>query len=198
MSQKRRPDDQARPRDAGVPGFGPPSGGGFGPPSGGPAYPPHFGTPGPAPAGVPSLGRPPAAAPPAAPGRFGDRPAPSGAPTSGFGDRLGGAPVPSDGAGPVRPPLVCLGLAGGLEVLALVLATLARGRPVLAVVAWLLAGFGAMSALVLFTVLDARRRTKPWYAPRPSAVLLRAALAVAAVLVVALASYQFSDWLARR
>ncbi|MCW2608222.1 MAG: hypothetical protein JWO60_2915, partial [Frankiales bacterium] len=148
------------------------------------------------PSGPPSFGRPPGAGPGAAPGGFGTRP-PAPPAAGGFGDRPGGSVLP-EAPEPVSAPVGWLGFAGGLEAVALVLAAVAHDRPVLAVAAWLLAGFGAIGALALFTVKDARRRAEPWYSPSASAGALRVALAVAAVLVVALASYQFADWLARR
>ncbi len=193
----RRPGDDTPSRGFGAPGFGAPTGGrGFGPPSGAPV--PGFGggpTPsGPAP-GAPSFGPP---ATPAGPGGFGPRPqAPAASGGPGFGDRPGGSVLPET-TDAVTAPLGLLALAGGLVAVGLLLAALAHGRPVLAVLAWLLAGFGAIGALGVFTVTDARRRTAPWYTGTASAGLLQAGLAAAAVLVVALASYQFADWLARR
>jgi hypothetical protein len=89
-------------------------------------------------------------------------------------------------------------LAGGLELLGLAFGLAAAGRPALSLAGWALAGFLAISVLAWFTVRDSTRRTDPWYSSGSGPTRARAVLVAMAVLVVALNSYRFADWLSRR
>jgi len=139
---------------------------------------------------------PPANAPTAnaAPTR-GPVPAASTTITPGFGPQMPGA---SAGSSQVSAPVTLLGVAGLCVVAALGLGSLAHGRPLLAVIGWVLGGFVSVSVLAWFTLTDSARRADAWYTSRPFPNVLRSCLLVSAVLVVALNAYQFADWKSRQ
>lgn len=98
---------------------------------------------------------------------------------------------------PIGPPfpflwaaVACIAAAGGLVVLA-------RARPAVAVIGWLLAGPVGIGVLTAFTIADARRRANPWYLPSRAAAILRTALVAVAAGVVAAHAWYFADWVSR-
>jgi hypothetical protein len=89
-------------------------------------------------------------------------------------------------------------LALGVLVVAAVLGAISHGKPALSVVGWLLAGFGAIGMLAVFTVADTRRRANPWYSPGALPSRVRGGLALLSLVVVAVNAWQFADWAGRR
>lgn len=87
----------------------------------------------------------------------------------------------------VRPPYVFLWIAFGAALLALAL-SVAPGGLLVAVPAWILAGFIGFGASVMFVQRDARRQAEVFYARDPRAPwLYRFAIALSFLAVVAAA-----------
>lgn len=99
---------------------------------------------------------------------------------------------------PVGPPVGLLATAGGAAVLALVLALLAGGRPLVAAAGWVLAGFVAVGLLAAFLRVDARRRPSPWYSGSSATGALRGLVLGVAVLGVTANAAAFALWFGRR
>jgi divalent metal cation (Fe/Co/Zn/Cd) transporter len=93
---------------------------------------------------------------------------------------------------PVGPPALPLGAAAACVVLAAVASILSPGRPLVAVVAWLLAGFVCVGLLTLHAITDARRRASPWYVQQAWSGPAALVVAVAAVVVVVYSSLTFA------
>jgi hypothetical protein len=99
-----------------------------------------------------------------------------------------GQPTNPSAGQPVRAPVVWLGAAGVSVLASLGIGSQSSMRPALAVLAWVLGGFVAVSLLALFTVQDCKRRASEWYVKQrwtSSAQLAIGLLAAAAVAVSA-------------
>lgn len=97
---------------------------------------------------------------------------------------------------PKKPPLLWLGVSLLLSVVALVIAIIASGAT-MGLVAWLLAGPFAITAIALFTSADAKRRESGWYTPSGLADWGRRFAVVLALVAVALAAWLIANDVAR-
>ena len=124
---------------------------------------------------------------------------PPGVPDASSGWQGGAGPGPVvDGGEPISAPMVWLAVAALLEVIGLVLGLAGDQKPAFDVAGWLVGGFGAISLLAWFTLADSKRRTSAWYSAGPAPAVIRGALALTAVVVVAVNAYGFADWASRR
>jgi hypothetical protein len=108
------------------------------------------------------------------------------------------APGPAGSGTAVGPPLRFLAGAAVCVAASFVLGFLAHQRPGIGLGGWLAGGFGSIGLLAVFTVVDSRRRTDPWYTGRRAVSYARTALILMAALAVALNAWQFADWASRR
>ncbi len=97
---------------------------------------------------------------------------------------------------PNRPPLLWLGVSLLLSVVALVLALVLDGAT-MGLVAWVLAGPLAITAIALFTSADAKRRESGWYAPSGLAEWGRRLAVVLALVAVGCAAWLIANDVAR-
>ncbi|WP_296136621.1 hypothetical protein [uncultured Tessaracoccus sp.] len=97
---------------------------------------------------------------------------------------------------PNRPPLLWLGVSLLLSVVALVLALVLDGATT-GLVAWVLAGPLAITAIALFTSADAKRRESGWYAPSGLAEWGRRLAVVLALVAVGFAAWLIANDVAR-
>lgn len=97
---------------------------------------------------------------------------------------------------PAKPPLLWLGVSLLLSVVALVMALVLDGAT-MGLIAWILAGPLAITAIALFTTADAKRRESGWYAPSGLAEWGRRIAVVLALVAVGFAAWLIANDVAR-
>lgn len=97
---------------------------------------------------------------------------------------------------PNKPPLLWLGISVLLSIVALVLALVLDGATI-GLIAWILAGPLAITAIALFTTADAKQRESGWYAPSGLAEWGRRGAIVLALVAVAFAAWLIANDVAR-
>lgn len=97
---------------------------------------------------------------------------------------------------PNKPPLLWLGISLLLSLVALVLALILDGATA-GLIAWILAGPLAITAVALFTSADAKQRESGWYSPSGAAEWGRRLAVVLALVAVALSAWLIANDVAR-
>lgn len=105
-----------------------------------------------------------------------------------------------DGAAPLRPvgaPVVWLFGSMAAAVIALVLALIVGGDPVMAVTAWILAGPVAIALVAVFSFQDTRARTAALYSSSDFATWLYRGVIILSLIAVVVSALRIADWVGR-
>lgn len=97
---------------------------------------------------------------------------------------------------PSKPPLLWLAISVLFSLGALVLAIVGHGAT-MGLIAWVLAGPLAITAVALFTSADSKKRESGWYRPSELAEWGRRIAVVLALVAVALAAWLIANDVAR-